>query len=98
MRGLPSAQEDGRLRARLAELEKRNGGRLGCAVLNTSTGAMIARRADERFPMCSTFKASAVALVLQRVDRGAERLTPRVGFSQRHIPSYAPVTKLHLRG
>ena len=55
---------DRKLKARLAEIDERSGGRLGCAVVNTSTGAVVAHRGDERFPMCSTFKASAVAFVL----------------------------------
>ncbi len=88
----------GRLKARLAEIDKRSGGRLGCAVLNMSTGMVVAHRGDERFPMCSTFKASAVAFVVQRVDRGAERLDRRIVFSEHDILSHAPITKLHVGG
>jgi beta-lactamase class A len=97
-RGLAWGYEGESLQARLAELDKRSAGRLGCAVLNTSTGAVIAHRGDERFPMCSTFKASAVAFVLQRVDRRAEQLDRRIVFSARDILSYSPVTKLHVGG
>lgn len=86
------------LAARLAELDKRSGGRLGCAVLNTATGAMIAHRGNERFPMCSTFKASAAAFVLQRADRGVERLDRRIVFSDRDILATSPITKLHVGG
>jgi beta-lactamase class A len=88
----------GGLNARLAELDRRSGGRLGCAVLNTSNGAVIAHRGGERFPMCSTFKASVAAFVLQRVDRRAEHLDRRIVFSQRDILSYAPITKEHVGG
>ena len=87
-----------RLKAQLAEIDQRSGGRLGCAVLDTSTGAAVAHRGDERFPMCSTFKASAVAFVLQRVDRREERLDRRIVFSARDMLSHAPVTKLHVGG
>ncbi len=97
-RSLAWGYNDGRLNARLAEIDKRSGGRLGCAVLNTSTGAVVAHRGDERFPMCSTFKASAVAFVLQRVDRRAERLDRRIVFSEHDILSHAPITKLHVGG
>jgi len=86
------------LAARLAELEKRSGGRLGCAFLNTATGSVIGHRADERFPMCSTFKASAAAFVLERVDRGAERLDRRIVYSARDILPNSPVTKPHVGG
>jgi beta-lactamase class A len=97
-RALAWGYDVARLKARLAELEKRSGGRLGCAVLNTSTGTVIAHRGDERFPMCSTFKASAVAYVLQRADRRGERLDRRIVFSKHDILSYAPITKLHVGG
>jgi beta-lactamase class A len=97
-RGLAWGYDSERLRARLAQLDKRSGGRLGCAVLNTSTGAVIAHRGDERFPMCSTFKASAVAFVLQRADRREERLDRRIVFSARHIVTHSPITELHVGG
>jgi len=86
------------LKARFAELEKRSGARLGCALLNTATGAVISHRGGERFPMCSTFKASVAAFVLQRVDQRAEQLERRIVFSQRDILSYAPITKEHIGG
>ncbi len=88
----------GKLKARLAEIDKRSGGRLGCAVLDTTAGTVVSHRGDERFPMCSTFKASAVAFVLQRVDRRAERLDRRIVFSEHDILSHAPITKLHVGG
>src|SRR5262245_60717536 len=44
------------LSSELARFERESGGRLGVAVLDTLTGAQAGHRADERFPMCSTFK------------------------------------------
>jgi len=85
MRGLA------RLEVRLAEVDKSSGGRLGCAVLNTSTGAVIAHRGGERFPMCRTFETSAVAMVLQRADW-------RIVFSERDLVPYSPITELHVGG
>jgi Beta-lactamase class A len=78
--------------ARLTALERRHGGRLGVAVLDTGNGRRIVHRADERFLMCSTFKLLAVATVLARVDRGAERLDRRIVFGREAVLSYAPVT------
>ena len=40
--------------ARLAALERRHGGRLGAAILDTGDGRRYGHRADERFLMCST--------------------------------------------
>jgi len=48
----------------LRELERRNGGRLGVAMLDTADGRRVAYRGNERFPMCSTFKFVAAAMTL----------------------------------
>jgi beta-lactamase class A len=77
--------------ARLAALERRHGGRLGVAVLDTGNGRRIAHRADERFLMCSTCKLPIVAAVLARVDRGAEQLGRRVVFDKSALLSHAPI-------
>jgi beta-lactamase class A len=82
---------------RLAELERRTGGRLGVAVLDSGTGRRIGYRADERFAMCSTFKFLAAAAVLARVDAGQERLDRRIPYSQRDLLEYPPVTRAHIR-
>ncbi len=62
------------LAGELTKIERESGGRLGVAVLDTATGARWGNRADERFPMCSTFKLLAAAAILARVDAGRERL------------------------
>ena len=56
----------------LAAHERETGGRIGLYAENLSTAAKMAWRAEERFVMCSTFKASLAALVLSRVDRGQD--------------------------
>jgi beta-lactamase class A len=81
---------------RLAALEKSAGGRLGVAVLDTGSGAKLIHRADERFPMCSTFKLLASAAVLKRVDAGSEALERFAPYGQADLLDYAPVTKAHL--
>ena len=81
---------------RLAEIEKKSGGRLGCALLDTASGKQIVHRGDERFPMCSTFKFLATAFVLHRVEQGQEHLDRRLPIEQKDILSYAPVTSKHV--
>ncbi|MBN8921794.1 MAG: class A beta-lactamase [Rhodanobacter sp. 68-29] len=78
--------------ARLAALERRHGGRLGVAILDTGDGRRFGHRADERFLMCSTHKVLAVGAVLARVDRGEESLDRRVVFGRDVVLSWAPVT------
>ena len=69
--------------------------RLGVFVRDTGTGATIAHRADERFPMCSTFKLLAAAEALKRVDEGAERLDRTIAFGPTDLLDYAPIAKAH---
>lgn len=82
--------------ARLAELERTHGGRLGVAVLDTGTGRHAAYRGDERFLMCSTIKVLAVAAVLARVDQRNEQLDRRIVVGKADLLSYAPVTRQHI--
>jgi beta-lactamase class A len=80
----------------LSEIEAQLGGRLGVAALDTGTGRKIARRADERFPMCSTFKVLAVGAVLHRVDQQQDQLSRFVTYSKADLLDYAPVTTAHV--
>jgi len=94
---VPRAQAESRgVEARLKELEARSGGRLGVAVLNTASGEIAGNRLDERFAMCSTFKALAIAFTLARVDRGEEQLGRRIFFTKRDLVMPFKATKPHL--
>lgn len=84
--------------ARIGELEARFGGRVGVSALDTGSGRRIEHRADERFPMCSTFKLLAAACVLARVDRGEERLDRRVVFQAADLVTYSPGTEKRVGG
>jgi beta-lactamase class A len=86
------------LAGELARIEAESGGRLGVAVLDTLTGAQVGHRADERFPMCSTFKLLAAAAVLARVDAGLERLDRRFRFEATDVVVNSPVTKDRIGG
>ncbi|RAK56621.1 class A beta-lactamase [Phenylobacterium deserti] len=77
-------------------LEARSGGRLGVHAVNLVTGKRLAHRADERFAMCSTFKALAAAAVLARVDAGQERLDRGVPITRADMRPHAPVTETYL--
>jgi len=80
----------------LAAYERETGGRIGLYAENLASGAKIAWRAEERFVMCSTFKASLAAFVLARVDRGDDRLEDMVAYGAADILDYAPVAKQNL--
>ena len=97
LHGATHADADAAASATLTAIEQRSGGRLGVYAFDTANGRALAHRANERFPMCSTFKLLAVAAVLARVDAGNEDLTRRVAIVQADLLDYAPVTKAHLQ-
>ena len=82
----------------MVALEARSGGRLGVAVLDTATGRTFGHRADERFAMCSTFKALIAGFVLRRVDLGQERLDRRITYGKGVLLAHSPATEKHVEG
>jgi beta-lactamase class A len=80
----------------LTAYERETGGRIGLYAENLATGAKIAWRAEERFVMCSTFKASLAAFALARVDRGEDQLESMIPYGAADLLDYAPVTKQNL--
>ncbi len=91
-----AAEADTGFMRRLRALEDRHGGRLGVAVLDTASGRRHAHRGDERFLLCSTVKFPTAALILARVDAGAESLKRPIDYSANDIVTYSPETKQHV--
>ncbi|WP_432241017.1 class A beta-lactamase [Herbaspirillum robiniae] len=83
---------------KMARLEADAGARLGVSIVDTGSGQAWGYRADERFPMCSTFKFLAAAAVLKRVDRGEERLERRIVYGKEILQEYSPTTSKHVGG
>jgi beta-lactamase class A len=80
----------------IVDYERDSGGHIGLYAENLRTGAKIVWRADERFVMCSTFKASLAACILARVDRGQDRLAAMIAYGPDDLMDYAPVAKQNL--
>lgn len=78
--------------AQLAALEKAAGGRLGVAAWRADGGKRIAHRSEERFPLCSTFKAMLAAAVLARSANDEELLGKSVRYRADELVAYSPVT------
>jgi len=86
----------GPLEREFIRIEASIGARLGVAVLDTRDGRQAGHRADERFPLCSTFKALAAAAVLARVDAGKDQLDRRIRYEAKHLVTYSPMTERHI--
>ncbi|WP_088185295.1 SGM family class A beta-lactamase [Sphingobium sp. Z007] len=76
-----------------AEIEKEVGGRLGVALVDRSGALLLGFNRDERFAMCSTFKAPLAAAVLIGAEGGKFGLEGEIPFSGDDILDYAPVVK-----
>jgi beta-lactamase class A len=79
--------------ARLADLEKAFGGRLGVFALNTANGAQLAYRAGERFAFCSTFKVLLASAILQRSQHHPGLLQQRIHYTQGDLVNYSPISE-----
>jgi beta-lactamase class A len=79
--------------AQLARLEADSGGRLGVAAINTADGRILAHRGDERFPLCSTFKAMLAAAILHHEP---SLLDKRIRYGKADLVTYSPVTEQNL--
>jgi beta-lactamase class A len=80
----------------LADLERRSGGRLGVALLDTASAQITGHRLGERFAMCSTFKLPLAGAILREVDQGHLRRDQWVAYGPADMVSHAPVTSQHL--
>jgi beta-lactamase class A len=80
----------------LETYERATSGRIGLYAENLATGANIGWRAQERFVMCSTFKASLAACVLARVDSGQDHLERLISYGPQDLLEYAPAARQNL--
>lgn len=77
----------------LGEIERHIGGRLGVSVGVSNGPPLLGHRANERFPMCSTFKVLAAAALMAKVDAGTESLERTLPYGEHDLLKYAPVTR-----
>jgi beta-lactamase class A len=81
-------------RGTLEQLEKSFGARLGVYAVDTSNGAVVSYRADERFAYASTHKVFTAAAVLHRTTLpGLDRVVP---IAQADLVDGAPITGKHV--
>lgn len=79
------------------EIEEETGGRLGVAVVDRRGALLLGFNRDERFAMCSTFKAPLAAAVLTGADGGKFGLEGTIPFGKEDVLDYAPVVKKNLK-
>jgi len=78
-----------------AAIERRTGGRLGIALVDTGGRLLISHRPDERFAMCSTFKLPLAAMLL---DSSVSQRTPLLAFTRADLLANSPYSEEVLAG
>ena len=86
------SSEADRFESDMRAIEQSSGGRLGVSARLLGQRSVASYRGRERFPLCSTFKVLAAALILERVDRGEESLARSVSFGPGDLVVNSPVT------
>ncbi|MBO0678811.1 class A beta-lactamase [Mycolicibacterium sp. S2-37] len=77
----------------LKVIENRHRARIGAYAVDLGTAATLHHRADERFAMCSTFKAYAAGRVLELTDQGRLDLRTPIPVNAADIVANSPVTE-----
>lgn len=80
--------------SRLADIERRTGGRLGVALIDARGRTVLGHRTDERFAMCSTFKFQLAAMMLDGANEGRWRMDDVLPLTQADmVRGHAPVAE-----
>lgn len=86
------------LRRAIAAVERSAGGPIGVSLLDTHTGAAFSHRANDRFPLCSTFKLLLAARLLHGADKREWAMSERLPVSKADMLNHAPFTETRIGG
>lgn len=81
------------LAKKLADIERRSGGRLGIAVTDTTGRLLFGQRSDERFAMCSTFKLLLAGQVLRGAASGGPSLRTPLPLAEADLLPHSPYSE-----
>lgn len=84
------------IQKQLAELEASYGGQIGVAAINTANNEHIQYRAEQRFPVQSTFKLMLAAAILKQSMTDNQLLQQKVKYNKEDLLSWSPITEKHL--
>lgn len=79
------------------QIEEKTGGRLGIALVDAQGKLLLGFNRDERFAMCSTFKAPLAAAVLMGAEKGRYGMDGTLPVTKDDILEHAPIVKANLK-
>lgn len=82
----------------LARIEHDAGGPIGLALIDTADGTRFAHRANQRFPLCSTFKLLLAARLLAGAEAGLWRMDDRLPITRADMLNNAPFSETRIGG
>ncbi|MFZ4115492.1 MAG: class A beta-lactamase [Chthoniobacterales bacterium] len=81
----------------LADLEASSHGKIGVCAVDTSDNKSFCYRANERFPLCSTFKVMDVAAILKKSMTDPGLLKKRIIYTTSDlVTTWNPITEQHV--
>lgn len=83
--------------ADIAAIEHRIGGRLGVALVSNTGSVMLSHRGEQRFAMCSTFKAALAAALFTAHQRGDVNMFTPIELTKNDLVPYAPLVEQRLK-
>ena len=86
------------LRRAITAVERSAGGPIGISLLDTHTGERFGHRANDRFPLCSTFKLLLAARLLHGADKGQWAMIERLPVTKADMLFNAPFTEKRIGG
>ena len=84
------------IQEKLSALEASSGGRIGLSAVDAANNIRLQYRAEERFPMCSTYKVMGVAAILKKSMTDNHLLQQKVTYRKENLVVYSPITKKHI--
>ncbi|POA99544.1 carbapenem-hydrolyzing class A beta-lactamase [Chromobacterium sinusclupearum] len=80
---------------KIARLERDFGGQIGVYALDTGSGATVSYRADERFPLCSSFKGFLAASALAHSQSKPGFLDQTLHYGKEDLIVWSPISEKH---
>ncbi len=94
----PAPRGEAQAEAEIKAIEARVGGRLGVLLTDAAGNVLVAHRAGERFPICSTFKLPLAGMVLAEIDAGRVRPEQEIAYGKDQVVPHSDVLQAGLKG
>lgn len=78
------------------KLEKSFNGHIGVLAINMKTKRQVAYRANEIFPIQSTFKIFLVTAILKASEQDKNLLRQKIMYTKQDLVSWSPITEQHV--